>query len=89
VICAIKSENVPRIAQKKIDGKYYDICQECWTPLEAKLKGKEASSARSVLLGLENSFELGPLKELYGQLNRPTKVCVATISVTAVITIFS
>jgi hypothetical protein len=42
-------------AQKKIDGKYYDICQECWTPLEAKLKGKEASGARSVLLGRFNA----------------------------------
>jgi hypothetical protein len=26
--------------QKEIDGKEYDICSECWNPLEAKLKGK-------------------------------------------------
>jgi hypothetical protein len=60
-------------AQKKIDGKYYDICQECWTPLEAKLKGKEASSARSVLLELENVLELRPLKQFFEQLKRRQK----------------
>jgi ribosome-binding protein aMBF1 (putative translation factor) len=26
--------------QKEIEGKEYDICTECWTPLAEKLKGK-------------------------------------------------
>src|SRR5262249_51700015 len=26
--------------KKKIDGKEYDICSDCWTPLAEKLKGK-------------------------------------------------
>ncbi|HTW63918.1 MAG TPA: hypothetical protein VME17_04840 [Bryobacteraceae bacterium] len=26
--------------QREIEGKVYDICSECWTPLAAKLKGK-------------------------------------------------
>lgn len=26
--------------QREIEGKEYDICSDCWTPLAAKLKGK-------------------------------------------------
>ena len=26
--------------QREIEGKEYDICLECWQPLEEKLKGK-------------------------------------------------
>ena len=26
--------------QKEIEGKEYDICPECWKPLEQKLRGK-------------------------------------------------
>jgi len=26
--------------QKEIDGKEFDICGDCWRPLEEKLKGK-------------------------------------------------
>lgn len=26
--------------QKEIDGKEFDICADCWRPLEKKLKGK-------------------------------------------------
>lgn len=26
--------------QKEIEGKEYDICAECWKPLEQKLRGK-------------------------------------------------
>jgi len=26
--------------QKEIEGKEYDICSECWTPLAERLKGK-------------------------------------------------
>jgi ribosome-binding protein aMBF1 (putative translation factor) len=27
-------------SQKEIEGKEYDICSECWKPLEQKLRGK-------------------------------------------------
>jgi hypothetical protein len=27
-------------ASKEIDGREFDICQECWRPLEEKLKGR-------------------------------------------------
>lgn len=27
--------------QKEIDGREFDICADCWRPLEEKLKGKE------------------------------------------------
>jgi ribosome-binding protein aMBF1 (putative translation factor) len=26
--------------QKEIDGREFDICEDCWRPLEEKLKGK-------------------------------------------------
>ena len=35
-LCGEKKECAPR----EIEGKIYDICSECWTPLAAKLKGK-------------------------------------------------
>jgi hypothetical protein len=27
-------------AQRRVEGKVYDFCAECWQPLAAKLKGK-------------------------------------------------
>jgi hypothetical protein len=38
--------------QKEIDGREYDICAECWTALESKLKGKGRPKMRreSILL---------------------------------------
>ena len=35
--------------QKKIDAKYYDVCLECWQPLEAKLRGKGRATAKEPL----------------------------------------
>ena len=29
-----------RCLKKEIEGKEYDICRACWSPLEEKLKGK-------------------------------------------------
>ena len=66
-------EQIKECSQRKIDGKYYDICQECWNPLEEKLKGKQASGGRSVLLDLENFFDFTALKELIEQLKRREK----------------
>ncbi|HEV3332823.1 MAG TPA: hypothetical protein VG096_17670 [Bryobacteraceae bacterium] len=31
--------------QKEIEGREYDICLECWKPLEEKLKGKGRKKA--------------------------------------------
>jgi hypothetical protein len=33
-------DQIRECVQKKIDGKFYDVCLECWSPIEAKLKGK-------------------------------------------------
>lgn len=35
--------------QKEIDGKEYDICSECWEPLEQKLKGKGREKLREIV----------------------------------------
>ncbi len=35
--------------QKEIDGKEYDICSECWNPLEQKLKGKGRAINREIV----------------------------------------
>ena len=36
--------------QKEIEGKEYDICSECWTPLAQKLKGKGRKKHDTVFL---------------------------------------
>jgi hypothetical protein len=64
---------VKECSPKKIDGKYYDICQTCFGPLEEKLKGKQASAGRSVLLDLEGIFDIAPLKELFQELKRKAR----------------
>lgn len=33
-------DQVKDCAVKEIDGREYDICPECWAPLEQKLSGK-------------------------------------------------
>lgn len=35
--------------QREIDGKEYDICSECWEPLEQKLKGKGREKLREIV----------------------------------------
>lgn len=44
--------------QKEIDGKEYDICDECWSPLSQKLKGKGRKIRETVFLPLPR-----PIKE--------------------------
>jgi hypothetical protein len=39
IICDLCGET-KNCLQKEIEGKEYDICSECWTPLAEKLKGK-------------------------------------------------
>ena len=43
--------------QKEIEGKEYDICAECWTPLAQRLRGKGRAKI------LETVFLPPPLKE--------------------------
>ena len=33
-------DQIKKCGEKEIEGKFYNICLECWRPLEAKLKGK-------------------------------------------------
>ncbi len=56
--------------QKKIEGKYYDICFECWNPLEEKLRGKESPAIRALLLEFETLFEFKSVKRLWELLKR-------------------
>jgi ribosome-binding protein aMBF1 (putative translation factor) len=37
-------------SQKEIESKEYDICSECWKPLEQKLRGKGRAKKEMVLL---------------------------------------
>ena len=39
IICDLCGET-KNCLQKEIEGKEYDICSECWTPLAERLKGK-------------------------------------------------
>ncbi len=40
-----------KCVQKEIEGKKYDICAECWKPLEEKLKGKgRTTKEREIVL---------------------------------------
>ena len=41
-------DQIRECVQKKIQGKHYDICLECWNPLEAKLKGKGRTTPAKV-----------------------------------------
>jgi hypothetical protein len=35
--------------QKEIDGREYDICAQCWTPLAEQLKGKGRATNRETV----------------------------------------
>ena len=36
--------------QKEIEGKEYDICSQCWKPLEQRLRGKGRAKKEMVFL---------------------------------------
>jgi ribosome-binding protein aMBF1 (putative translation factor) len=36
--------------QKEIEGREYDICPDCWRPLERKLRGKGRAKKELVIL---------------------------------------
>lgn len=35
--------------QREIEGKEYDICSDCWTPLALQLKGKGRAKNREIV----------------------------------------
>jgi hypothetical protein len=43
-------EQVKDCLQKEIDGRQYDICGDCWKPIEEKLKGKGRKKERETVL---------------------------------------
>jgi ribosome-binding protein aMBF1 (putative translation factor) len=49
IICDLCGE-AKDCLQKEIEGKEYDICSECWRPLEQKLRGKGRAKKEMVLL---------------------------------------
>jgi len=68
--------------QKEIDGKEYDICDECWNPLAQKLKGKGRTKTREFVLlpapGITTQREVqqpeplpGEPPKIWGARNRP------------------
>jgi hypothetical protein len=40
------------VSQKEIDGREFDICADCWRPLEEKLRGKGRSKRKRELVFL-------------------------------------
>jgi ribosome-binding protein aMBF1 (putative translation factor) len=49
IICDLCGET-KNCLQKEIEGKEYDICSECWTPLAQRLKGKGRPKSRETVL---------------------------------------
>jgi ribosome-binding protein aMBF1 (putative translation factor) len=49
IICDLCGE-AKDCARKEIEGKEYDICSECWKPLEQKFRGKGRAKKEMVLL---------------------------------------
>ena len=48
IICDLSGE-IKNCLQKEIEGKEYDICSECWTPLAQRLKGKGRPKSRETV----------------------------------------
>jgi ribosome-binding protein aMBF1 (putative translation factor) len=49
ILCDL-CDRVKQCMQKEIDGKEFDICADCWRPLEEKLKGKgRAKKTRQIV----------------------------------------
>jgi ribosome-binding protein aMBF1 (putative translation factor) len=65
--------------QKEIEGKEYDICSECWKPLEQKLRGKGRAKKETVLLPPrertkpedEDTPAPGEPPKIWGAIDRP------------------
>ena len=48
IICDLCGET-KECLQREIEGKQYDICLECWSPLALKLKGKGRAKNRETV----------------------------------------
>ena len=48
IICDLCGET-KECLQREIEGKQYDICSECWSPLALKLKGKGRAKNRETV----------------------------------------
>ncbi len=48
IICDLCGE-AKDCLQKEIEGKEYDICSECWSPVAQKLKGKGRAINREIV----------------------------------------
>ena len=49
IICDLCGE-AKDCMQKEIDGREYDICSECWSPIAERLKGKGRTKREIVFL---------------------------------------
>jgi len=49
VICDLCGE-AKQCRAREIEGKEYDICSDCWTPIAQKLKGKGREQRETVFL---------------------------------------
>ena len=45
ILCDL-CDNQKECFQKEIDGREFDICADCWRPLEEKLRGKGRSKRK-------------------------------------------
>jgi len=53
-------------SQREIEGKEYDICSECWTPLAERLKGKGRAKIRETVF-----LPPRPIKEREDEESKP------------------
>ena len=64
--------------QKEIEGKEYDICSECWSPLAQRLAGKGRTKDRdTVLLPPPGAFKEREDEEPKPLPGEPPKICGA------------
>lgn len=49
ILCDLCGEE-KKCRRREIEGKEYDICSECWTPIAKKLKGKGRVVMETVFL---------------------------------------
>jgi hypothetical protein len=49
ILCGLCGKE-KKCRSREIEGKEYDICSECWTPIAGKLKGKGRAPKATVFL---------------------------------------
>ena len=43
-------DSVKKCIDREINGRVYDICQECWSPIEEKLRGKGRQKTETLFI---------------------------------------